>query len=66
MRLLRRHDHHVDVAGGCAAAQRVRARTQAARIVLPTARRACRGGAGGRALTDQVMVSIDLGEIHFS
>ncbi|MFI9614040.1 hypothetical protein ACIHCM_20640 [Streptomyces sp. NPDC052023] len=65
-RLLRRHDYHVDVAGGFAAAQYVHAHTEADGIVLPTARRAYRRGADGRALTEQVMVSIDLSEIHFS
>ncbi|MFJ9821730.1 hypothetical protein ACIRU3_42105 [Streptomyces sp. NPDC101151] len=65
-RLLRRHDYHVDVAGGFAAAQYVYDYTEADGIALPTKRRAYRRNTDGRPLVDQVMVSIDLSDIHFS
>ncbi|MFD8418057.1 hypothetical protein [Streptomyces sp. NPDC059466] len=65
-RLLRRHDYHVDVAGGFAAAQYVHDHAEADGITLPTKRRAYRRDTEGRPLLDQVMVSIDLSEVHFS
>jgi hypothetical protein len=63
--LLRRHDYHVDVAGGFAAAQYVYDCVEADGIVLPTKRRAYRRDADGSPLLQQVMVSIDLSDIHF-
>ncbi|MFI6492340.1 hypothetical protein [Streptomyces sp. NPDC050564] len=65
-RLLRRHDYHVDVAGGFTAAQYVHDYAEADGIVLPTKRRAYRRDIDGRPLMDQVMVSIDLSDVHFS
>lgn len=65
-RLLRRHDYHVDVAGGFAAAQYVYDLAEADGIVLPTRRRAYRRDTDGRPLLEQVMVSIDLSDVHFS
>ncbi|WP_120321160.1 hypothetical protein [Catellatospora citrea] len=64
--LLRRHDYHVDVAGGFAAAQYVYDCVEADGIVLPTRRRAYRRDSDGRSIPDEVMVSIDLSDIHFS
>lgn len=63
--LLRRHDYHVDVAGGFAAAQYVYDCVEADGIVLPTKRRAYRRDGNGRPIPDEVMVSIDLSDIHF-
>ncbi|MFJ5273856.1 hypothetical protein [Streptomyces sp. NPDC088358] len=65
-RLLRRHDYHVDVAGGFAAAQYVHDHVEADGIVLPTKRRAYRRDVEGRPLLEQVMVSIDLSDVRFS
>ncbi|MEU1402873.1 hypothetical protein ABZ471_11000 [Streptomyces sp. NPDC005728] len=65
-RLLRRHDYHVDVAGGFATAQYVHDYTEADGILLPTRRRAYRRDTDGRPLMDQVMVSIDLSHVRFS
>ncbi|MGW3631732.1 hypothetical protein ACWD7F_16450 [Streptomyces sp. NPDC005122] len=65
-RLLRRHDYHVDIAGGFAAAQYVYDHAEADGIVLPTRRRAYRRDTDGRPLLEQVMVSIDLSDVHFS
>ena len=55
--LLRRHDYRVDVAGGFPAVQYVDDIVEADGIRLPTRRRAYRA--------DQLMVSIDLSDVHF-
>ncbi|GAA1908467.1 hypothetical protein [Streptantibioticus ferralitis] len=65
-RLLRRHDYHVDIAGGFAAAQYVYDIVEADGIRLPTRRRAYRRDEDLRAITSQVMVSIDLSDFHFA
>ena len=57
-RLVRRHDYRVDVAGGFSAVQYLDDIVEADGIRLPTKRRAFRA--------DQLMVSIDLSDIHFS
>jgi hypothetical protein len=64
--LLRRHDYHVDIAGGFAAAQYVYDPVEADGIVLPTKRRAYRRDADHRPILDQTMVSIDVSEIRFT
>ena len=64
--LLRRHDYHVDVAGGFAAAQYVHDITEADGIRLPARRRAYCRDAAGRPILSQVMVSIDLSGIRFA
>ncbi|MBT8767457.1 hypothetical protein [Metapseudomonas boanensis] len=64
--LLRRHDYSVDVAGGFVAAQYVHDYIEADGIRLPTKRRAFRLGPDNQALTDNMLVSIDLSDIHFS
>ncbi|MDT0466469.1 hypothetical protein [Streptomyces gibsoniae] len=63
--LLRRHDYHVDVAGGFAATQYVGDYAEADGIMVPTRRRAYRRSADGRPRLDQVMVSIDLSNVRF-
>ncbi|MFI0732442.1 hypothetical protein ACH4S9_26095 [Streptomyces sp. NPDC021225] len=63
---LRRHDYHVDVAGGFATAQYVYDCVEADGIVLPTKRRAYRRDTHGRPIMTQLMVSIDLSEVTFS
>jgi hypothetical protein len=63
--LLRRHDYHVDVAGGFAAAQYVHDYAEADGIVLPTKRRAYRRDPEGRPVLGRLMVSIDLSDIRF-
>lgn len=64
--LLRRHDYHVDVAGGFAAAQYVYDMVEVDGIVVPTKRRAYRRGADQHAIREQTMVSIDLSDIRLS
>jgi hypothetical protein len=62
--LLRRHDYRVDVAGGFAAIQYVSDMVEAEGIKLPSKRRAYRCDDSGRLLTDQLMVSIDISDVH--
>ena len=64
--LLCRHDYRVEVAGGFAAIQYVYDIVQADGIKLPSKRRAYRCGADGRPIADELMVSIDLSDIHLS
>ena len=64
--LLRRHDYRVDVAGGFAAIQYVYDMVEADGIKLPSKRRAYRCAANGRLIADQLMVSIDVSDIHLT
>jgi hypothetical protein len=62
--LLRRHDYRVDVAGGFAAIQYVYDMVEADGIRLPSKRRAYRCDADGRLMADELMVSIDISDVH--
>ena len=64
--VLRRHDYRVDVAGGFAAIQYVYDVVEADGIRLPSKRRAYRCGADGRLLPDELMVSIDISDVHLT
>jgi hypothetical protein len=64
--LLARHDYRVDIAGGFSAIQYVSDFVEADGIRLPTKRRAYRCGDDGKPIFDELMVSIDLCQIHFS
>lgn len=64
--LLRRHDYRVDAVGGFAATQYVYDMAEVAGIKLPTKRRAYRCDAGGHLISDQLMVSIDLSDVHLT
>ena len=64
--LLRRHDYRVDVAGGFPAIQYVFDMVEADGIKLPSKRRAYRCDANGRLISDELMVSIDVSDIHFA
>jgi hypothetical protein len=64
--LLRRHDYRVDVAGGFAAIQYVYDIVEADGIRLPSKRRAYRCDAEGRLLPDELMVSIDISDVHLT
>jgi hypothetical protein len=63
--LLRRHDYRVDVAGGFAGVQYVHDIVEADGVRLPSRRRAYRADADGTVDLDQLMVGIDLSDIHF-
>ena len=64
--LLARHDYRVEIAGSFAAIQYISHFVEADGIMMPTKRRAYRRGDDGRPLFDQLMVSIDLSDYHFS
>ncbi|HEF4758860.1 TPA: hypothetical protein SAN82_001268 [Pseudomonas putida] len=64
--LLRRHDYHVDVAGGFAAAQYVSDYVEAQGFRFPTRRRAYLRGADLQPLRERLMVSIDLSDFRLS
>ena len=64
--LLRRHDYHVDVAGGFAGAQLVYDYIEADGIRLPSGRRAYTPGTDSRPRLDPLMVSIDISDVRFS
>jgi hypothetical protein len=64
--LLRRHDYRVDVAGGFAAIQYVYDIVDTEGIKLPSKRRAYRCGDDGHPLADELMVSIDIADVHLT
>jgi hypothetical protein len=64
--LLRRHDYRVDVAGGFAAIQYVYDMVESDGIKLPSKRRAYRCDADGELIADELMVSIDVSDIHLT
>jgi len=63
--LLRRHDYHVDVAGGFPAAQYVHDIMDVQGFRFPTQRRAYVRGPGLQPIRDLLMVSIDLSDFRF-
>ena len=63
--LLRRHDYHVDVAGGFAAAQYVHDIVDAEGLKYPTQRRAYLRGPDLQPVRDLLLVSIDLSNFRF-
>ena len=64
--LLTRHDYRVDVAGGFSAIQYISELVDADGILVPTKRRAYRCDADGEPNLAEVMVSIDLSDVHFA
>ena len=63
--LLRRHDYHVDVAGGCPAAQYVGDIVEVDGIRLPTKRRAYMRAPDLKPIRDLLMVAIDFTNFRF-
>lgn len=64
--LLRRHDYHVDIAGSFPAAQYIDGHVDVQGLKMPTRRRAYVRGPDGKAVTDLLMVAIDLDNYVFS
>jgi hypothetical protein len=60
--LLRRHDYHVDVAGGFAAAQLISGFVETHGLLFPTQRRAYQRGRDLHSTPEPLMVSIDLSD----
>jgi len=64
--LLRRHDYHVEVAGGFPAAQYVHDIVEVDGLRFPTKRRAYLRGPGLKPIRDLLLVSIDLSNIRLT
>jgi len=64
--LVRRHDYRVDIAGGFAAIQYLDDIVEADGIKLPSKRRAFRCDADGRLMPDELMVAIDVSDVHLA
>ncbi len=64
--LLRRHDYNVDVSGGLPAAQYVHDYIEAEGLRMPGKRRAYRRDANNRAVEAQLLVAIDIGDLHYA
>jgi hypothetical protein len=64
--LLRRHDYHINLAGGFPAAQLTTQHVNVGGIMLPTRRRAYTRGPDGQPILDMLMVAVDLSDIRFS
>ncbi len=63
--MLRRHDYHVNVAGGFGAAQLTSDYVTANGIRLPTKRQAYTRGPNRRPIQEMLMISIDISEIRY-
>ncbi len=64
--LLRRHDYQLDVSGGLPAAQYVHDYIEAQGLCMPGKRRAFRRDANNRAIEAQLLVAIDISELHYA
>jgi hypothetical protein len=64
--LLARHDYRVEIAGSFSAIQYISDFVEADGIQMPTKRRAYRCDEDGQPILDELMVSIDLSDYHFS
>ncbi|MWV13332.1 hypothetical protein F3I62_14595 [Pseudomonas sp. R-28-1W-6] len=64
--LLRRHDYSVDVSGAIPAAQYVHDYVESGGLLMPSKRRAYRRDAKGRAIETELLVSIDLSNVHYT
>jgi hypothetical protein len=62
--LLRRHDYSLDIAGGVPVAQYVYDLAEADGFHFPSKRRAFVRGAGGKAIRDLLLISIDLSDFR--
>ena len=63
--MLRRHDYHVNIAGGFAAVQHTSDYIEVGGIHLPSRRRAYTRGPDRRPILDMLMVSIDIKDVTF-
>jgi hypothetical protein len=64
--LFRRHDYDVEIAGSTASAHYISDYTKVAGIMVPTKHRIFPRSPDGQALSDPLMISIDLSEIEFT
>jgi len=64
--MLRRHDYHVNIAGGFPAAQLVTQHVNANGISVPTVRRAHTRGPDRQPILDMLMISMDISDVRFT
>lgn len=64
--LLRRHDYDVDITGGTPGAHYVSGYAEVSGVMIPTRRRIYPRAPDGKALTEPLVVSIDLDDIRLS
>jgi hypothetical protein len=64
--LFRRHDYDVEIMGGSGAAHYITDYTKVSGIMVPTSHRIFPRQPDGQALTEPLLVSIDVSEIAFS
>jgi hypothetical protein len=64
--LFRRHDYHLDIAGGGRYAHYISDYTKVAGIMVPTRRRVLPRASDGQSLAEPLIISIELSEITFS
>jgi hypothetical protein len=64
--LFRRHDYDVEISGGSAAAHYISDYTKIAGIMIPTSHRIFPRQPDGEALSEPLLVSIDVSEIAFT
>ncbi|WP_271411498.1 hypothetical protein [Pseudomonas sp. Q1-7] len=64
--LLRRHDYQLDVSGGLPAAQYLHDYIEAQGLRMPGKRRAYRRDADNRAVDAQLLVAIDISDLHYT
>jgi hypothetical protein len=64
--LIRRHDYDVEISGGTAAAHYISGYTRVAGIMIPTSHRILPRTPDGQAMSEPLIVSIDLSEVAFT
>lgn len=64
--LIRRHDYEVEIMGGNSAAHYISDYTQVAGIMIPAKHRIFPQGPDGQALSEPLIVSIDVREVAFA
>jgi hypothetical protein len=64
--LFRRHDYYVEIVGGSGAAHYIADYTKVAGVMIPTSHRIFPRQPDGKALSEPLLVSIDVSEIAFT
>jgi hypothetical protein len=64
--LFRRHDYDIEIAGGTSGAHYISDYTKVAGIMVPAKHRIFPRSPGGQALSEPLMVSIDVTEVAFT
>jgi hypothetical protein len=64
--MLRRHDYHVNIAGGFPAAQLITQPVSVDGMSVPTVRRAHTRGPDRQPISEMLMISMDISEVKFT